>query len=64
MNKTRGQDNTEISNCVREKLLSYKREKVKLCERKNLSRVRKKFKFYEKKILSFVRKNLGCSFAI
>ena len=64
MYKTRGQDDTEISNCVREKLLSYMREKVKLCERKNLGCVRKKFKFCEKKILSCVRKNLGCSFAI
>ena len=34
MYKTHGQDNTEISNCVREKLLSYIREKVKLCEKK------------------------------
>ena len=49
MYKKRGQDNTEISNCMREKLLSYMREKVKLCE---------------KKILSYIRKNLGCSFAI
>ena len=44
MHKTRSQDNTEISNCVREKLLSYIREKAKLCERKNLSCVRNKFR--------------------
>ena len=56
MYKTRGQDNTEISNCVREKLLSYMREKVKLCERKNLSCVRKKFKFCEKKNFELCKK--------
>ena len=56
MHKSHGQDNTEISTCVREKLLSYMREKAKLCERKNLSCVRKKFKFSEKKILTCARK--------
>ena len=56
MYKTRGQDNTEISNCVREKLLSYIREKVKFCERKNLSFVRKKFKFCEKKNFELCKK--------
>ena len=64
MYKTCGQDNTEISNCVREKLLSYMKEKVKLCERKNLSCVRKNLSFVRKKILCCVRRNLGCSFAI
>ena len=44
MYETRGQDNTEILNCVREKLLSSVRENVsRLCERKNLSCVREKF---------------------
>ena len=40
--KTRGQDNTEILNCVREKFLSRVREIFKLCERKLLSCVREK----------------------
>ena len=49
MYETRGQDNTEILNCVREKLLICVREKFKLCERKLLSCVRgKTFKLCEK----------------
>ena len=55
MYKTRGQDNTEIFNCVREKLLSCVREKI-------LSWVRKKIKFCERELLSCVRKKFKLYF--
>ena len=64
MYKTRGQDNTEILNCVRDKVLSYVREKNLSCVRenllscvreKNLSCVREEtFKLCEKKFLVVV----------
>ena len=49
MCKTLGQDNTEIFNCVREKLLSYMREKLSSCVREKLS------SYVRKKLLSCVR---------